>query len=334
MRGRPQAARPGRHGQRVRCGQPTTCAARRSRCPSTAPRRVRPTVGRERALRVLLVPAHRQHQHQAQQPQRGPGTAGGAAGGAGVRGRVPLQWRLPGGAVGRPRGVRWTAPSPGPPAAGPPNPTSRTRFHPPRRVRVEMEYGVPRAAVAGGGAELRAMVVPESPSEEAPEAEEPASEQEAGAPGSRGLGRPTRTSSCLAPSAATATASSAPPTARPRRTASARDVGRLSELGQDRVRHAPEEAGVVPRRHTLHKAVERCEGPAPVGAGPSGGRLPTGDQARRRPDATGPTTTPTRNRRTARPGRPRPPGRAPRVRPRRLSRSRHRRSSRRTRPVP
>ena len=89
---------------------------------------------------------------------------------------------------------------------------------------------------AGGGTELprrhgRAgtpAAPPSAPPEEPgaePEAEEPP------APAARRPAPPTRTCSCPARSAATATGWSAPPTARPRRTASARAAGRRSRAG-------------------------------------------------------------------------------------------------------
>ncbi len=119
--------------------------------------RLRRTRRRERALRVLLVPAHRQLQHQAQQPQRGPRAAGRPDQRL-DRGRAPLQRRLPGGLVRRPRGARRRSRrSPrisSRPCPRGPTPTSRTRSSPsPRRVRfVEMEYAVPREAAGGDAA--------------------------------------------------------------------------------------------------------------------------------------------------------------------------------------
>ena len=98
--------------------------------------RVRRAARRERALRVLLVPAHRQLQHQAQQPQRGPGAARAGSGQRLDRGRAALQRRLPGGQFGRPRGTRDhpgdRARSPAAPCPPGPTPTSRTRSSPRR----------------------------------------------------------------------------------------------------------------------------------------------------------------------------------------------------------
>ena len=102
----------------------------------------------ERALRVLLVPAHRQLQHQAQQPQRGPRAPRPDRSAAGSRTSssptASSRWSTRSAARSPPPSRR-SPRSPAAPCPRVPTPTSRTRSSPrPRRVRfVEMEYAAP-----------------------------------------------------------------------------------------------------------------------------------------------------------------------------------------------
>lgn len=161
------AAGPGRarRDQRADLRRGTGVPADRPRGADALRRGDRPlrrTGRRERALRVLLVPAHRQLQHQAQQPQSGPGGAPGKVSGwiedellsngvfqlACTVGRaVPAA--IPGIAKISSRAL-----------------SARTYtdipykvFTSPRRVRfLEMEYALPRAAAVAALGELKALV--------------------------------------------------------------------------------------------------------------------------------------------------------------------------------
>ncbi len=115
----------------------------------------------QRALRVLLVPAHRQLQHQAQQPQRRPREADS--------GRSPAGSRTSSSPTGSSRWPIWSAAATTIPTIAKISSralSARTYtdipykvFTSPRRVRfVEMEYAVPREALVETLRELKTMV--------------------------------------------------------------------------------------------------------------------------------------------------------------------------------
>ncbi|CAM5450637.1 hypothetical protein SALBM311S_04544 [Streptomyces alboniger] len=111
--------------------------------------------------------------------------------------------------------VRWTAPSTGACRRGP---RTRRRDRECECERTELARPACWRRCRASGATWWSRRAPFRGGTQAEE-HRPQRARGRGAPGYRGPRpvRPTRTSSCLAPSAATATASSAPPTARPRR---------------------------------------------------------------------------------------------------------------------
>ena len=171
---------PGSTSARSACVTEVTlrCVRRVHRCTPTSGRRRWPTSGRastthdrrQRSLRVLLVPVHRPGPDQAQQPRRadvGPPAARAAAAGSTTSSCPTRCSAARAGSAGRCRRSVPTDQRASPPGRCPPAPT-RPRPHvvfcTPRRVRfVEMEYGLPRAALReafAGAAAGRSTALP------------------------------------------------------------------------------------------------------------------------------------------------------------------------------